>query len=84
MKSKGELNVLFQRFHKMLQTQYNAQVQVICSDNGGGGEYNTADLQKYLRANGIIHQTTCSNTTQQNGEATLKKIVTCWRLFAPH
>ena len=70
MKSKGEVNLLFQNFHKMVQTQYNAQVQVLHSDNGG--EYMSSELQQYLEARGIIHQTTCSYTSQQNGVAERK------------
>ncbi|WKA08172.1 hypothetical protein VitviT2T_025916 [Vitis vinifera] len=49
----------------MIETQYNAKVRVLRSDNGG--EYHSSDLQKYLEGHGIIHQTTCSNTPQQNG-----------------
>ncbi|RVW50306.1 Retrovirus-related Pol polyprotein from transposon TNT 1-94 [Vitis vinifera] len=65
MKTKDEVNLLFQNFHKMIETQYNAKVWVLRSDNGG--EYQSSDLQKYLEEHGIIHQTTCSNTPQQNG-----------------
>nr|CAN65321.1 hypothetical protein VITISV_028038 [Vitis vinifera] len=63
--TKDEVNLLFQNFHKMIETQYNAKVRVLRSDNGG--EYQSSDLQKYLEGHGIIHQTTCSNTPQQNG-----------------
>ncbi|KAK3014747.1 hypothetical protein RJ639_009902 [Escallonia herrerae] len=49
---------------------YNARIQVLRSDNGG--EYLSAELQQYLKAHGIIHQTTCSNTPQQNGVAKRK------------
>ena len=59
MKTKDEVNLLFQKFHKMIETQYNAKVRVLRSDNGG--EYQSSDLQKYLEEHGIIHQTTCSN-----------------------
>ncbi|RVW80446.1 Retrovirus-related Pol polyprotein from transposon RE1 [Vitis vinifera] len=54
----------------MIETQYNAKVRVLRSDNGG--EYHNSDLQKYLEGHGIIHQTTCSNTPQQNGVAERK------------
>ena len=60
MKTKDEVNFVFQNFHKMIETQYNAKVQVLRSDNGG--EYQNSDLQKYLEGHGIIHQTTYSNT----------------------
>ncbi|KAL6348581.1 hypothetical protein AAG906_016099 [Vitis piasezkii] len=65
MKTKDEVNLLFQNFHKIIGTQYNAKVLVLRSDNGG--EYQSSDLQKYLEGHDIIHQTTCSNTPQQNG-----------------
>ncbi|RVX00402.1 Retrovirus-related Pol polyprotein from transposon TNT 1-94 [Vitis vinifera] len=49
----------------MIETQYNAKVRVLRSDNGG--EYHSSDFQKYLEGHDILHQTTCSNTPQQNG-----------------
>ncbi|RVX04774.1 Retrovirus-related Pol polyprotein from transposon TNT 1-94 [Vitis vinifera] len=49
----------------MIETQYNAKVRVLHSDNGG--EYQSSDVQKYLEGHDIIHQTTCSNIPQQNG-----------------
>ena len=42
MKTKDEVNLLFQNFHKMIGTQYNANAQVLRSDNGG--EYQSSDL----------------------------------------
>ncbi|RVW94721.1 Retrovirus-related Pol polyprotein from transposon TNT 1-94 [Vitis vinifera] len=68
--TKDEVDLLFQNFHKMIDTQYNAKVRVLRSDNGG--EYQSYDLQKYLEGHDIIHQTTCSNTPQQNGVAERK------------
>ena len=29
MKSKGEVNLLFQKFHRMVHTQYNAQMNIL-------------------------------------------------------
>ena len=65
IKSKSEVKLLFQNFHKMVCSQYNAQVQALRSDNGG--EYLSFELKRYLEAHGTIHQTTCSDTPQQNG-----------------
>jgi transposase InsO family protein len=70
MKSKSEVNLLFQKFHKMIKTQYNAQIQVLRSDNGG--EYQSSELQHFFEVEGIINQTTCSNTPEQNGVAERK------------
>ena len=55
MKTKDEVNLLFQNFHKMIKTPYNAKVRVLHSDNGG--EYQSSYLQKYLEGHEIIHQT---------------------------
>ena len=86
MKSKGEINLLFQNFHKMVCSQYNAQVQVLRSDNGG--EYLSFELKRYLEAHGIIHQTTCSDTPQQNWVAECKNRhlleVVCASLIEAH
>ncbi|RVW75761.1 hypothetical protein CK203_059877 [Vitis vinifera] len=54
----------------MIETQYNAKVRVLRSDNGG--EYQSSDLQKYLEGHGIIHQTTCSIHPSKNGVAERK------------
>ena len=62
MKSKSEVNLSFQKSHKMVCSQYNAHVQVLRSDNGG--EYLSFELKRYLEAHGTIHQTTCSDTPQ--------------------
>ena len=70
MKTKDEVNLLFQNVHKMIGTQYSAKVRVLRSNNDG--EYQRSDLQKYLKGHDIIHQTTCSNTPQQNGVAERK------------
>ena len=52
MKTKDEVNFVFQNFHKMIETQYNAKVQVLRSDNDG--EYQSSDLQKYLEVASFI------------------------------
>ena len=70
MKSKSEVNLLFQNFYKMVCSQYNAQVQVIHGDNGG--EYLSFELKRYLKAHGTIHQTTCFDTPQHNRVAERK------------
>ena len=53
MKTKNEVNLLFQKIHKMIETQYNAKVRVLRSNNGG--EYQSSNIQKYLEKHGIIH-----------------------------
>lgn len=53
MKSKSEVKLLFQIFHKIVSTQYNSHIQVLRSDNKG--EYKSSKLQQYLEAQVIIH-----------------------------
>ncbi|OMO54865.1 Integrase, catalytic core [Corchorus capsularis] len=70
MKSKSDVNLLFQKFHKIIQTQYNEQIRVLRSDNGG--EYLNSELTHYLETQGMINQTTCVDTPRQNGVAERK------------
>ena len=64
LKSKSEVSSSFQQFHKMIATQYQSNIQVIHTDNGG--EFINQDLKQYLNLHGIIHQTTCPYSPQQN------------------
>ncbi|CAL9013514.1 unnamed protein product [Prunus brigantina] len=70
LKSKSEVSSAFQRFHKMVAVQYNRNIQVLRSDNGG--EYVNMELRSFLELHGIVHQTTCPYTPQQNGVAERK------------
>jgi transposase InsO family protein len=51
----------------MVQTQFNTKIKVVRSDNGG--EYMSSDLGMFFREQGVLHQTTCVDTPQQNGIA---------------
>lgn len=62
MKSKSEVNLLFQKFYTTIHTQYNARIKVLQSDNGR--EYNCSDLHKFLESRGAINQTSFPNTLQ--------------------
>ena len=56
---------MFQIFHKMIRTQFGTEIKILRSDNGK--EYDNSGLSPYLASNGIIHQTSCVDTPQQNG-----------------
>jgi hypothetical protein len=60
MKTKSDVFPIFQIFHQMIRTQFNAQVQVVRSDNGR--EYPKKGFNAYFQQNGIIHQTSCVTT----------------------
>ncbi|CAL9025927.1 unnamed protein product [Prunus brigantina] len=53
-----------------MKTQFNAQIQILRSDNGG--EFINHDFQTYFQQHGIIHETTCPQTPEQNGVAERK------------
>ncbi|CAL2234484.1 unnamed protein product [Prunus armeniaca] len=46
-------------------SSFNAQIHILRSDNGG--EFVNHDFQTYFQQHGIIHETTCLQTSQQNG-----------------
>eukprot|EP00252_Welwitschia_mirabilis_P002409 TRINITY_DN1235_c0_g1_i6.p1 TRINITY_DN1235_c0_g1~~TRINITY_DN1235_c0_g1_i6.p1 ORF type:complete len:1428 (+),score=264.56 TRINITY_DN1235_c0_g1_i6:585-4868(+) len=70
MKAKNEVFSCFQSFHKMVSTQFDAKVKILRSDNGL--EYMDKNFGAYLESNGIIHQTSCAYTSEQNGVAERK------------
>jgi Integrase core domain/GAG-pre-integrase domain/gag-polypeptide of LTR copia-type len=65
LKAKSEVFSLFQEFLNYITNQYNAQVKIFRSDNGT--EYINKEFINFFKQKGIIHQTTCVNTPQQNG-----------------
>ena len=66
----------FTTFHKMIRTQFQANIKILRTDNGR--EYYSSILGSYLNENGIIHQNSCVDTPQQN-EVAERKIVTFLR-----
>ena len=70
LKEKSDTIITLKQFHQMIQTQFNAKLQVVELDNGG--EYLNQTLGNYFLENGIIHQTSCVGTPQQNGVAKRK------------
>ncbi|CAL8996783.1 unnamed protein product [Prunus brigantina] len=70
MKNKTDVFPIFQSFHKQIETQFSTKIQILRSDNGG--EYINHDFQTYFQMHGIIHETTCPQTPQQNGVAERK------------
>lgn len=67
--NKNEVYGCFQPFHKVIETQFDAKICVIQSDNGR--EYLEMNFQEYLMKNGIV-RITCVNIPQQNGIAERK------------
>ena len=71
MKKKSEAFNIFQTFHTMIKTQFQTTIRILRTDNGR--EYFSQILGDYLQSAGIIHQSSCVDTPQQNGVAERKK-----------
>lgn len=48
----------------MILAQFHTYIQILCSDNGG--EYVSLTMKQFILEHGMIHQTTCPDTPQQN------------------
>ncbi|KZV57550.1 Beta-galactosidase [Dorcoceras hygrometricum] len=68
---KSEVDTIFKTFFFMVQTQFQKTIKVLRSDNGK--EYFNHILGDFLQTQGIIHQSSCVRTPQQNGVAESKK-----------
>jgi Integrase core domain/GAG-pre-integrase domain len=64
LKSKKKVFVIFQDFYTMVQNQFNTTIKTLRTDNGT--EYVNHEFQTFLHYKGIIHQTSCVGTPQQN------------------
>ena len=70
LKTKDEVFTIFQAFHAMVQTQFSSKIKILRSDNGG--EFTNRRFQAYFPQHGLLHETSCSQTPQQNGVAERK------------
>ncbi|KAJ0520490.1 putative RNA-directed DNA polymerase [Helianthus annuus] len=70
LKNKSEVLDKFIIFYTMVQTQFHKNIQVFRSDNGG--EFVNSEMKYFFQNKGIIHQTTCPHTPEQNGVAERK------------
>ncbi|KAL0746111.1 hypothetical protein Bca101_101377 [Brassica carinata] len=70
IKTKDSVLEAFKNFQCYVTNQYNAKLKIFRSDNGG--EYTSRLFKQHLAQHGILHQTSCPYTTQQNGVAERK------------
>ncbi|XP_022853402.1 uncharacterized protein LOC111374875, partial [Olea europaea var. sylvestris] len=70
LKEKTDVRSVFINFHSMVQTQFQTNIQILHTDNGT--KYFNSILRDYLQKYGIIHQSSCVDTPQQNGIAERK------------
>jgi Integrase core domain len=65
MKNKSEVFSHFVTFTNLVETQYNKKIKILCTDNGT--EFINQSFLNFINSKGIIHQTSCVYTPQQNG-----------------
>jgi transposase InsO family protein len=70
LKGKNEVSEVFKSFYYMIQNQFGKGIKFVRSDNGG--EFVNIRLKDFFIEKGIIHETTCVRTPQQNGIAEIK------------
>ncbi|XP_074292009.1 uncharacterized protein LOC141618841 [Silene latifolia] len=68
IKTKDEVSQLLQNLIVMAKRQFDADVKMVRTDNG----MEFTCLKRYFDTHGIIHQTTCVGTSQQNGRVERK------------
>ena len=70
MKNKSEVFDHIVSFFNLIKNQFDKTVKVFRSDNGT--EFVNKKFENFLQNNGILHQTSCAYTPQQNGVAERK------------
>lgn len=70
LKSKDEVPSVFKNFYTMIKTQFGKGIKFFRSDNGG--EFIGKVLKDFFVQMGIVHETSCVGTPQQNGVAERK------------
>lgn len=65
MNTKIEVNYLIPHFFSMVKTQFKTKIQQLRSDNAHDF-FNKSNYQ-YFSNLGVIHQSSCVHTPQQNG-----------------
>jgi Integrase core domain/GAG-pre-integrase domain len=71
MKNKSEVLSHFQEFTNFIENQYSYKIKTFRTDNGT--EFVNQKNLIFLKQKGIVHQTTCVYTPQQNGISERKK-----------
>ncbi|KAL2239868.1 UNVERIFIED_CONTAM: Retrovirus-related Pol polyprotein from transposon RE1 [Sesamum indicum] len=70
IKHKDQVTSTLLQFSAMVKTQFEAKIKVLRTDNGS--EFINANCQTLCHKLGIIHQTSCVYTPQQNGRVERK------------
>ena len=70
MKDRSEIVSIITSFVNEIKTQFGKTIKVLRSDNAK--EYFSSAVSSFLSSQGILHQSSCPHTPQQNGIAERK------------
>nr|KYP45441.1 Retrovirus-related Pol polyprotein from transposon TNT 1-94 [Cajanus cajan] len=70
MKHRSDVFHIFQSFFSEIASQFGQSIKILRTDNAK--EYLSSKFQSFLSSQGILHQTSCAHTPQQNGVAERK------------
>ena len=70
MKTQAGFFFIFQKFHVEVRTQFNTSIYILQSDNAK--EYLSRPFSSFMSSHGILHQSSCAYTPQQNGVSKCK------------
>ena len=65
LKEKSKVESVFQKFYSKVLTQFQEKIKIVRSDNEK--KYLNKILGKFFLEKGIVHQSSCKDTPQQNG-----------------
>ena len=67
MKNRAELYSIFKKIYAEIMIQFNISIRVLRSDNAR--KYFSSPFISFMSQHGILHQSSCAHTSQQNGVA---------------
>ena len=65
MKERHEFSHVLSTFYNEIYFQFDKHINILCSDNAL--EYTQSSVASFCTGHGIIYQTSCVHTSQQNG-----------------
>ena len=70
LKSKGEASNAIENYFNMIRRQFDISIKQFRSDNAR--EFFNYHLSTFFEKQGVVHESSCVNTPQQNGVAERK------------
>ena len=70
LKDRTQVPDVLKIFYNEIKTQFPTSIRILCTDNAL--EFLKHNVSQFYYSNGILHQTTCAHTSQQNGVAERK------------